>query len=311
MTEQLGEALFRTARRQFHDVLKAKVLRLEGGVLSNADKGNTASKAIALGIAKRIGLDQPGVKLQGQTAGNQFEIATAQFIRETFLELAHLRPGDWRIQKIGEKPTEEEKQKKKSSKKNAEQKDFKTVIKIAQFEQYRHLVAIAKAAGENPELAASLGSDYIIKPDIVVFRGLLSDELINSNANLVDDTVAQHSSLRERNGGASILHASVSCKLTIRSDRSQNSRSEALNLIRNRRGKLPHIVVVTGEPLPSRLSSVALGSGDIDCVYHFALPELLAVVNELGLADSAEALNIMVSGKRLKDISDLPLDLAV
>src|SRR2546427_704904 len=94
-------------------------------------------------------------------------------------------------------------------------------------------------------------------------------------------------------------------------DRSQNSRSEALNLIRNRRGKLPHVVVVTGEPLPSRLSSIALGGGDIDCVYHFALPELRETVEELRLSDSEEALNIMINGKRLKDISDLPLDLAV
>ena len=82
-------------------------------------------------------------------------------------------------------------------------------------------------------------------------------------------------------------------------------------MIRNRRGKLPHIVVVTAEPLPSRLASVALGSGDIDCVYHFALPELIEVVKELGNEDSEEALNIMIYGKRLKDISDLPLDLAV
>jgi hypothetical protein len=91
----------------------------------------------------------------------------------------------------------------------------------------------------------------------------------------------------------------------------QNARSEALNLIRNRKGKLPHVVVVTGEPLPSRLSSIALGTGDIDCVYHFALPELRAAVEDLGHGDSVEALNIMITGKRLKDISDLPLDLAV
>ena len=35
----------------------------------------------------------------------------------------------------------------------------------------------------------------------------------------------------------------------MRSDRAQYSRTEALNLIRNRKGRLPHIVVVTGEPL--------------------------------------------------------------
>jgi hypothetical protein len=63
--------------------------------------------------------------------------------------------------------------------------------------------------------------------------------------------------------------------------------------------------------LPSRLSSIALGGGDIDCLYHFALPELVQTVKELKYADSEDAINIMVAGRRLKDISDLPLDLAV
>ena len=54
----------------------------------------------------------------------------------------------------------------------------------------------------------------------------------------------------------------------MRSDRAQNSRTEALNLIRNRKGNLPHIVVVTGEPMPARIASLALGTGDIDCVYE-------------------------------------------
>ncbi len=303
-----NEALFRVARRGFHSVLKEKVLRLDEGVLSNADKGNRRSKDIALGIARRIGLDQPGKKLSGQKAGNEFEIATASFIRDTFLKLEFLRPGKWTVQKIGEKPSEDLQAR---SRKRAPQKDFRSLIKIAHYEQYQHLVAIAKAANDNPELAASLGSDYFINPDIVVFRQLVSDEEINSHAPLVDNTVALLSSLRKSNGGLPLLHASVSCKLTIRSDRSQNSKTEALNLIRNRRGNLPHVVVVTGEPLPSRLESVALGSGDIDCVYHFALPELRETVKELELEDSEESLNIMVNGKRLKDISDLPLDLAV
>jgi hypothetical protein len=308
VSDKPQSVLFSTARLAYHDLLKEKVLRLENGVLSNADVGNRTSKALALGIAKRIGLDTPGEKLKGQVAGKEFEIATATFIRETFLKLQHLRPGDWVVQKIGEKLQDDEKVVKK---KKEAQKDFKTLIKIAQFEQYRHLVAIAKAASENPELAASLGSDYIIKPDIVIFRQLVSDEEINRDVPLVDETVALMSSLRQRNAGAPLLHASVSCKLTIRSDRSQNSRSEALNLIRNRRGKLPHVVVVTAEPMPSRIASVALGGGDIDCVYHFALPELLETVKELDYGDSEDALKIMINGRRLKDIADLPLDLAV
>lgn len=304
MADSTKEALFGAARRTYHALLCEKVLRLEGGVPSNADTASKASRAIALGIFKRIGLETAGTKLKGQTAGSEFEVATASFVRETFLKLDHLRPGDWAVQKIGEKEKDKKPRKER-------EKDFKKLVKIAQFEQYTHLVAIAKAASENAELAASLGSDYLIKPDVVIFRRCVDDDEINRSELLVDDSVALMSSLRKSNGGAPLLHASVSCKLTIRSDRSQNSRSEALNLIRNRRGKLPHIVVVTAEPLPSRLASVALGSGDIDCVYHFALPELLETVKELGLDDSKELLDIMVNGKRLKDISDLPLDLAV
>lgn len=69
--------------------------------------------------------------------------------------------------------------------------------------------------------------------------------------------------------------------------------------------------MVTAEPLPSRIASIALGTGDIDCVYHFALYELMAAVREADLEDAGEMLRIMVEGKRLRDISDLPLDLAV
>jgi hypothetical protein len=69
--------------------------------------------------------------------------------------------------------------------------------------------------------------------------------------------------------------------------------------------------VVTGEPLPSRLASLALGTGDIDCVYHFALLELEETIEEFEFLDAQEMLKIMVDGKRLKDIADLPLDLAI
>ena len=80
-------------------------------------------------------------------------------------------------------------------------------------------------------------------------------------------------------------------------------------MIRNRKGHLPHIVVVTAEPMPNRLASVALGTGDIDCVYHFALYELIRAVKEVGSEDAVETLE--KPQKQLKDISDLPLDLAV
>jgi len=108
-----------------------------------------------------------------------------------------------------------------------------------------------------------------------------------------------------------ILHASISCKWTLRSDRGQNARTEALNLIRNRKGNLPHIVAVTAEPLPTRIASLALGTGDLDCVYHFALPELQESVAQAGNEDQLDMLQTLIEGRRLRDISDLPFDLTV
>ena len=63
--------------------------------------------------------------------------------------------------------------------------------------------------------------------------------------------------------------------------------------------------------MPARSASLALGTGDIDCVYHFALYELVDAVNEIGAEDALEMLNVLIEGKRLKDISDLPMDLAI
>ena len=98
-------------------------------------------------------------------------------------------------------------------------------------------------------------------------------------------------------------------ELTLRSDRSQNARTEGLNLIRNRKGHTPHIAAVTAEPMPSRISSLALGTGDIDCVYHFALDELLNAAKTVNNESATEMLAIMVDGNRLRDIADLPFDL--
>jgi hypothetical protein len=283
-------AFFAEARRSFHAALLEKVLLTNSaGIPANADSKNNASIAIAKGILSRLGPEITGARLAGQMSGNEFEVITCKFISQTFPHLSHLRPGEWTIEQIKGRGR----------------------TTIARFDQYSHLVALDKAAHKDPELAAALGNDYTITPDIVVVRALETDASINAPEFIVDEEVSRHASLRKINQGFPILHASISCKWTLRSDRAQNARSEALNLIRNRKGRLPHVVVVTGEPLPSRLSSIALGTGDIDCVYHFALPELVASVKDLGHEDAAESLHIMIHGRRLKDISDLPLDLAV
>jgi hypothetical protein len=70
-------------------------------------------------------------------------------------------------------------------------------------------------------------------------------------------------------------------------------------------------VAVTAEPTASRIASLALGTGDIDCVYHFALNELQETVNSIMDETQLEMLNMLIDGRRLRDISDLPFDLAI
>ncbi|MDK7111370.1 NgoMIV family type II restriction endonuclease, partial [Corynebacterium amycolatum] len=78
---------------------------------------------------------------------------------------------------------------------------------------------------------------------------------------------------------------------------------------RNRKGRAPHIVAVTAEPTMSRIASLALGTGDVDMVYHVMLPELQQAVSEVGSDDAKELMRTLLEGNRLRDIADLPLDL--
>ncbi len=278
------------ARRSFHKALLESVLtRNDKNVPSNADKDSKLSVALASGILEKLGAETIGARLAGQTSGSQFETICRNYLELTFLKLSHLRPGTWEVRCVS----------------------GRNRMEIARYEQYGHLAELEILARQNPEIAAALGNEYTITPDLIIARAPEPDAIINANEVLVDDEVAQRSALRLKNNVHPLLHASISCKWTLRSDRAQNARSEALNLIRNRKGHLPHIAIITGEPLPSRISSLALGTGDIDCVYHFALPELLATAQELANEEVVNMLNIMVNGKRLKDIGDLPLDLAI
>ena len=284
------QPFFKDARKAFHSELLSSILTVNSaGVYSNADKDSAASRAISERMAQLMNASNVGERLAGQTSGVKFESAVATFIRTTFGQLSHLRPGRWRVEQV----------------------TGKRLDALARFAQFAHLTELAKAASQNIQLAAALGNDYAIKPDVVVYREPEQDEDINNPRSLVDSEVSNRAVLRRSVSERPLLHASISCKWTMRSDRSQNSRTEALNLIRNRKGGLPHIVTVMAEPMPSRISSVALGTGDIDCTYHFALYELQQAVSEVGSEDAQETLHIMVEGGRLKDISDLPLDLAV
>ena len=283
------EALVKKARADFHARLLQGTLTISAeGIPSNADKSSKLSIKVAKGIAEQLEASE-SEKIAGQTSGSNFEEAVCDFLTDTFPFMDNLRPGVWEIDKLGNRGRK----------------------KTSSFVQYAHLSEINALIKESDALATVLGNDYLVCPDVVVSRLPYLDECINTPKRLIDESVSTLADLRMSHNEMPILHASVSAKWTIRSDRAQNSRTEALNLIRNRKGSLPHIVVVTAEPLPSRIASLALGTGDIDCVYHFALYELKRTLEAIEADDALDMLNMLIDGSRLKDISDLPLDLCV
>jgi hypothetical protein len=273
-------------RNEYHKSIFEELLTVDqSGIPSNADKSSQVSIALAKGIVEEIAIETSvNIKRPGQTSGKSFERITETFIEKTFAELKHLRNGDF---------------------------EFFIGKSIDAFEQYEHLALLAETLKTNKQLRATLG-DYIINPDIIIGRKPVTDREINqSKVLLSNSTNANLTPLRIVNSNKSNLHASISCKWTIRSDRSQNARTEGLNLIRNRKGHTPHIAIVTAEPYPQRIASLAIGTGDIDCVYHFALHELLVASAKYKNEVVADTLDTMVKGKRLRDISDLPFDLVI
>ena len=162
---------------------------------------------------------------------------------------------------------------------------------VADYVQYTHLNELQALLDKSPALRSTYAGDYQVKTDVYV--GV-------ENSAMEDEEP--------------YLHAAISSKWTIRSDRVQNVRHEFGMLVRNRRGRAPHLVLVTGEPLPSRLLSIARGTGEIDAVYHLLYDELDIAVSVLcgdgGLySDQRAAWIEMAKQKRLKPYSSLVNDL--
>lgn len=282
--------MLKKLRNDYHEALCKSIIRIritkQTEYPNFADKSSKTSKAVAWKTVNALNCDKNYSNISGQTAGTLFELETMKYLKNSFNSIHHLRPGKW---------------------------DYRVNSLITAYEQYSHLDYLEQVIQEDKTLASTLGSGYIVKPDIVICRKPINNTEINKHQLLIEgnDRIASLTPFRvQNNDGVEILHASISCKFTIRSDRSQNTRTEALNLIRNRKGKLPHIIAVTGEPLPTRISALALGTGDLDCVYHFALYELQNALKKLDNEDQLDMLNVMIDSRRLRDISDLPFDLA-
>ena len=157
-------------------------------------------------------------------------------------------------------------------------------------QQYAHWAELTQLALAHPTLTGPLAHVQTWPPDLLLAR-------------------QPHPQGRPLT--SSVLHAAIAPLLYLRGEQAAQLVPQARALLRERRGRAPHVVVVTAEPLPSRLASIALGTGDLDCTYHFALYELQAAMQQHPDSEAAALIEMMVEGRRLKDISDLPLDLAV
>lgn len=158
---------------------------------------------------------------------------------------------------------------------------------IWNFAQYAHLHELHRLVSDQPELRVTIGQDYLIKPDVTV-------------------AILDHP-----DDPRPFLHGVVSCKWTIRSDRVQNIRHEYGQMIRHRRGRMPHLVTLTAEPLPSRLASIARGTGEVDCTYHIAWAALNEAVLDAGSPEQKDAWYECVNQERLRPYFDLPKTLGL
>lgn len=192
-------SLLAEARAAFHrKIVQTGVLILDAqGVASNADRSQATSKRLAGHIAQTLQA-MIGSKLPPQSAGNYFELAVHEFLVDTFPVLQHLRPGQWSTHHVGTR---------------------RGTYHLSQYVPYRHLSDLAEIIERSPTLVSVLGNSYDIAPDILVVRTPEPDEMINANSLLVDEQVARHTPLRSINQPGGIVHAVVSCKWTIRSDR--------------------------------------------------------------------------------------------
>lgn len=157
---------------------------------------------------------------------------------------------------------------------------------VSDFQQYKHLTVLDEAVRNDVVLRTEFGRDYRISPDVTV-------------------------GVEQADDSDPLLHAVVSCKWSMRSDRVQNVRPEGATLVRHRRGRAPHFVVVTCEPLPSRIAAIAMTTGEVDAVYHLAFEETAGAVAAIGTQGQREVWQELVQQRRLRDYNLLAPTIAV
>ena len=58
-------------------------------------------------------------------------------------------------------------------------------------DRYEHLAYLNELTAQNAQLAAALGNDYLVAPDVVIYRDLYEDSEINAAQCIVDGGYSQ------------------------------------------------------------------------------------------------------------------------
>src|SRR5690348_15101442 len=172
------------------------------GAVSVADVDNASSIRIAWEWASRLPGPFAGSQ-PPQDSGKLFQFAVRDFLQAGFQFGADLRPGEWQ---------------------------WKTEYPASHFDQYAHLNDIRSALELNKELRTIFSEQYLVVPDIVVCRAPVPAETVGRNPGVQVANLSPLLDDAQLTKSHPLLHASVSCKITLRSDRAQNTRTEALNL---------------------------------------------------------------------------------
>ncbi len=279
-------------RDEYHQAICRDILRMnknpqKGDYPNNTDGDSRISVKIAKEIYAQLGALQYAT-ISDQNADDQFAILTKDFIEKSFNRLSHLRPGNWR---------------------------YYLKIKVSHFEQYADLAEMDSFLKEHKERSTTFGQAFIPKPDILIGREPITDSEINKNGAILSTEInrGKRNPLRKANNPSSkeILLAAVFCPWTLGINQAQKIKFDAISLINKRKGKAPQIAGVTAESNLLKIASLAYETGELDCVYHFALNELKNAITTINDESQLDMYKTLVEGRRLRDISDLPFDLAI
>lgn len=181
--------------------------------------------------------------------------------------------------------------------------DEATDISRYEYGEYIHELMVT-----NEKLSNTANGDYFVVPQFLLYREPYSDEDLNRAGALVDDFSAKQSELRAKNNPKAKLYAVSLAKYSL-PYRTQTSRTELLQVLRQKQDGQPYIFLITAEANPMHLDSFILRAQEIDCVYHVDLSGLMEKAKKKEDNTAADLLQDLIRNKRLKGISCFPLDL--